>query len=84
MIFYDLLWFFKDLVRINEKEKDKTAFKTAYNRVKEIRWTVLKVEGGVLFLEFREENRLSWKLREVMWTFSFMESVHWAGWRFDF
>ena len=39
---------FKDSVEINKKEKDKTAFKTAYNRVREVKWTVLKVEGGVL------------------------------------
>ena len=30
------------------KKKDKTAFKTAYNRAREVRWTVLKVKGGVL------------------------------------
>ena len=29
-------------------EKDKTAFKTAYNRVREVRWTALKVKGDVL------------------------------------
>ena len=46
--FYDLLWFFKDSTEINKKEKNKTAFKTAYNRAREVRWTVLKVEGGVL------------------------------------
>ena len=48
MIFSDLLWFFKDLAEINKKEKDKTTFKTAYNRVREVRWTVLKIEGDVL------------------------------------
>ena len=48
MIFYDLLWFFKDSAKINKKDKNKTAFKTAYNRAREVRWTVLKVEGGVL------------------------------------
>ena len=45
------LWFtmiFKDSAEINKKEKDKTAFKTAYNRARKVRWTVLKVEGGVL------------------------------------
>ena len=46
--FRDLLWFFKDFAEINKKEKDKTAFKTAYNRAREVRWTVLKVEIGVL------------------------------------
>ena len=46
--FYDLLWFFKDSAEINKKEKDKTSFKTAYNRAREVRWMVLKVEGGVL------------------------------------
>jgi len=30
MIFCDLLWFFKDSAEINKK--DKTAFKTAYNK----------------------------------------------------
>ena len=46
--FCDLLWFFKDLAEINKKEKDKTVFKVTYNRAREVRWTVLKVEGGVL------------------------------------
>ena len=45
MIYYD---FFKDSAKINKKEKDKTAFKTAYNRAREVRWTGLKVEEGVL------------------------------------
>jgi hypothetical protein len=48
MIFYDLLWFLKDSVEINIKEKDKTTFKTAYNRARDVRWTVLKAERGVL------------------------------------
>ena len=48
MFFCDLLWFFKDSVGINKKEKDKTAFKTAYNRAREVRWMILKVEGDVL------------------------------------
>ena len=39
---------FKDSVEINKKEKDKTAFKTAYSRVREVRWMVLKVKEGVL------------------------------------
>jgi len=46
--FCDLLWFFKDSAEINKKEKDKTAFKTAYNIAREVRWMVLKVEEGVL------------------------------------
>jgi hypothetical protein len=29
--------FFKDSAEINKKEKDKTVFKTAYNRVRKIR-----------------------------------------------
>ena len=37
IFFYDLLSFFKDLAEINKKEKDKTAFKTAYNRAREVR-----------------------------------------------
>ena len=48
MIFCDLLWFFKDSAEINKKEKDKTAFKIAYNRTRKVRWTVLKVGGGIL------------------------------------
>jgi hypothetical protein len=48
MIFYDLLWFFKDSTEINKKEKDKTAIKTAYNEAREVRWTILKVEECVL------------------------------------
>ena len=28
---------FKDSAEINKKEKDKTTFKTAYNRVREVR-----------------------------------------------
>ena len=43
-----LLWFFKDSAKINKKEKDKTAFKTAYNRTSEVKWTVLKVQGDGL------------------------------------
>ena len=39
--------FFKNSAKINKK-KDKTAFKTAYSRAREVRWKVLKVEGGVL------------------------------------
>jgi hypothetical protein len=35
--FCDLLRFFKDSAEINKKEKDKTVFKTAYNRVREVR-----------------------------------------------
>ena len=46
--FCDSLWFFKDSAEINKKEKDKTAFKPAYNRAREVIWTVLKVEEGVL------------------------------------
>ena len=30
------------------KKKDKIAFRTAYNRAREVRRTVLKVEGGAL------------------------------------
>ena len=48
MIFCDLLWFIKSSAKINKKEKDKTAFKTTYNRVSEVKWTVLKVKGGGL------------------------------------
>jgi hypothetical protein len=33
---------------INKKEKDKTAFKTIYNRVREVKHTISKVEGGGL------------------------------------
>jgi hypothetical protein len=46
--FCDLLDFFKDWAEINKKEKDKTASKTAYNRVREVKHTVSKVEGGDL------------------------------------
>jgi hypothetical protein len=42
VIYYD---FFKDSAEINKKEKDKTVFKTAYNRVTEVKRTVLRVEG---------------------------------------
>jgi hypothetical protein len=48
MIFCDLLWFFKDSTEINKKEKDKNAFKTAYKRVREVKHTISKVEGGGL------------------------------------
>jgi len=62
MIFCDLIWFFKDSAEINKK--DKTAFKTAYNRTREVRWTVLKVEGGVLpdfeVQEGKTDFRESW------------------------
>jgi hypothetical protein len=34
VIYYD---FFKDLAKINKKEKDKIAFKIVYNRVREVR-----------------------------------------------
>jgi hypothetical protein len=39
---------FKDSAEINKKEKDKTAFKTVYNRVREVKRTILKVKGGGL------------------------------------
>jgi hypothetical protein len=45
VIYYD---FSKNLAEINKKGKDKTTFKTAYNRVREIKRTVSKVEGGGL------------------------------------
>jgi hypothetical protein len=32
----------------NKKKKDKTTFKTAYKKARELRWMVLKVEGSVL------------------------------------
>jgi hypothetical protein len=48
MIFCDLLWFFKDSAEINKKEKDKTDFKTDYNMAREVRWTDLKIDEGVL------------------------------------
>jgi hypothetical protein len=36
-ILCDLLLFFKDSAEINKNEKDKIAFKTAYNRIREVR-----------------------------------------------
>ena len=30
------------------KKKDKTVLKTVYNKFREVRWTILKVEGDVL------------------------------------
>jgi hypothetical protein len=46
--FCDLLCFFKDSAEINKKEKYKTVFKTPYNRAREVKRTVSKVEGGDL------------------------------------
>ena len=46
--FYDLLWLFKDSAEINKKEKDKNAFKTAYNKVREVKRTVSKIKGDDL------------------------------------
>jgi hypothetical protein len=51
VIYYD---FSKILAEINKK--DKTDFKTAYNSAREVRWMVLKVEGGVL-PDFRVQER---------------------------
>jgi hypothetical protein len=31
-VFFDLLRFFKDLAKINKKEKDKISFETTYNQ----------------------------------------------------
>jgi hypothetical protein len=45
MIYYD---FWKIWPKMDKKEKDKIVFKTAYNWVREVRWTVLKIEEGVL------------------------------------
>jgi len=42
--------FFKDLDEINKKEKDKTTFKISYNRITEVRWTILKIGGDVLLV----------------------------------
>ena len=57
--FCDLRWFFKDSAEINKKEKDKTA----YNPAMEVRWTVLKVEGGVLS-DFEVQGR-KWTFAKV-------------------
>jgi hypothetical protein len=46
--FYDLLWFFKDSVKINKKEKDKIVFKIVDNWAKEVKRIVSKVKGGGL------------------------------------
>ena len=53
VIYYD---FFKDSAEINKKDKDKTTFKIAYNRAREVRWTFLKIEGGVL-PDFRVQEK---------------------------
>jgi hypothetical protein len=45
MIFYNLLWFSKYSVELNKKEKDKTVFKSTYDQVRDIIWTVWKVKG---------------------------------------
>jgi hypothetical protein len=39
---------FKDSAEINKKEKDKTVFKTAYNRTREVKHTISKVKRGGL------------------------------------
>jgi hypothetical protein len=58
--FYDFSVTYYDFSKIQPEEikKNKTAFKTAYNRAWEVRWTVLKV-GEVFYsvLKFREEKR---------------------------
>jgi hypothetical protein len=47
-LFYDFSLIFKDSAEINKKEKDKTTFKTAYNRAREVKRMVSKVEEGGL------------------------------------
>ena len=49
--------------------------KSIYNRAREVRWMVLKVEGCVLSgFRVQGENRLSQKLRKIVWTFFFSKS----------
>ena len=68
-LFYDFSMiyyvFFKNSAKINKKEKDKTSFETAYNRAREVRWMVLKVEDGILpgfkVYEGKADFRKSWE-----------------------
>ena len=48
--FINFLWFIMIFQRFsrNKYKKDKIALKTVYNRASEVRWIVLKVDGGVL------------------------------------
>jgi hypothetical protein len=48
--FYNLFVIYCDFssTEINKKEKDKNAFKTVYNQVREVKRTVSKVEGDGL------------------------------------
>jgi hypothetical protein len=64
-------YFLKDLAKINKKDKDKTAFENRLQQVRKVKRTVIKVRGGGLsgFRVQGEKNRLTQKLREVMWTF---------------
>jgi hypothetical protein len=48
MIFLLFTMIFQNSTEINKKETNKTAFKTTYNRAMKVRWTVLKIEEGVL------------------------------------
>ena len=43
-----LWWNFYGRLIIVNKKRDKIAFKTAYNRVREVRWTILKVDWSIL------------------------------------
>jgi hypothetical protein len=58
--------FFIDLAKIIKKKRDKTAFKPAYNQVREIKHTVLKIkEGGLPDVDVYEEKADFWqKLRK--------------------
>jgi len=40
--------FFKDSDKINKKQKNKTAFKTAHNHVRDVLCMVSKVKGYIL------------------------------------
>jgi hypothetical protein len=61
---------FQRFSRNKKKEKDKTAFKTAYNRAMEVKCTVLKVGEVVCsVLEFREEKRTFAKVEACLTCF---------------
>jgi hypothetical protein len=69
----DLLWFFKDLAEINKKEKDKIAFKTVYNRVREVKHTVSKVkEDGLSNFKVQEKNKFCWERKSERFPILYM------------
>ena len=75
--FGNLLWFFKDIVKIKIKEKEKNRCHLSLKPLREVMWTVSWVWEGWTdgFVVQKEKKRFSPKLREAKKTFSDWECL---------